>query len=62
MKHTKQQLEDWKRYERVRKGGRYNMYFPQARAATGLSRERYAYAMDNYAELAGANAEKGRTK
>lgn len=48
---TKEQLSDWKRYEKVRQSGRYNMWFPQARAATGLSGERYSFVMGNYSEL-----------
>lgn len=41
--YTDQQLTDWKRYEKVRKSGKWNMFFPQARAATGLSHERYSF-------------------
>lgn len=51
---TEQQLADWKNYEQVRKSGHYNMYFPQAREATGLSGERYSFVMDNYSELKSA--------
>jgi len=50
-KFTPQQLSDWQRYENVRAGGRYNMFSPQARAATGLSTERYSFVMDNFEEL-----------
>lgn len=51
MTFTKEQLSDWKRYERVRRSGRHNMFFPQARAETGLSEERYSFALQNYSEL-----------
>jgi len=50
-KFTKQQLEDWKAYEKVRAGGRFNMLFPQAQQAAGLSQDRYNFVMDNYAAL-----------
>lgn len=50
-KFTEQQLLDWERYEKVRQGGRHNMYFPGAMAETGLSSERYSFVMDNYSEL-----------
>lgn len=32
---TKQQLSDWERFEKVRQSGRWNMFFPQARAGKG---------------------------
>ena len=48
---TKQQLNDWKAYERVRQGGRYNMFDPRARRATKLSEERYGFVMNHYTEL-----------
>lgn len=49
--YTDQQLSDWKRYEKVRKGGKWNMFSPQARAATGLSSERYSFVMEHFSEL-----------
>ncbi len=48
---TPSQIADWKRYERVRKGGKYNMFMPQARAATGLSEIRYLFVMKNFSAL-----------
>jgi hypothetical protein len=48
---TFQQLNDWERYEKVRTGGKWNMFSPQARAATGLDGERYAFCMTNYSTL-----------
>ena len=42
---------DFKKYERVRAGGRFNMFDPRARAATGLDRDRYTFVMKNYCEL-----------
>lgn len=49
--YTDQQLSDWKRYEKVRKGGKWNMLFPQARAATGLSNDRYSFVIEHFSEL-----------
>lgn len=48
---TKQQLSDWKCYEKVRQSGHHNMFFPQARAETGLNSKRYSFVMKNYSEL-----------
>lgn len=48
---TAAQIADWKAYERVRKGGRYNMYDPRARAATKLSGDRHAFVMKNFSAL-----------
>lgn len=48
---TKSQIDDWKAYERVRKGGRYNMFDPRAKTAAGLSREEYMFCLKNYTEL-----------
>lgn len=50
-KFTEQQISDWKRYEKVRQSGKFNMFFPGARRATGLSEERYSFALANYSEL-----------
>jgi hypothetical protein len=48
---TPQQLADWRKYEQVRKSGRFNMLFPGARAATRLSESRYTFALENYVAL-----------
>lgn len=48
------QLANFRRYERVRASGLYNMFFLQARAATRLSREDYTFVMKNYTELKAA--------
>ena len=56
--YTDQQLTDWKRYEKVRKSGKFNMFFPQARAATGLSNERYSFVMEHFSKLKEAVEEK----
>ena len=39
------------KYERVRRSGLYNMFDPNARALTGLSKEDYVWVMENYSEL-----------
>lgn len=38
-------------YEKVRRSGLYNMFDPNARALTGLSKEDYVWVMENYNEL-----------
>lgn len=52
---TAQQLADFREYEEVRQMGALNMFSPQAREATGLSREAYLFVMENYSELRAAN-------
>lgn len=47
----KQRLADWMKYEKVRASGRFNMFDPGARQATGLSRERYLYVLYHYSTL-----------
>jgi len=51
MTFTKKQIRDWKAYEKVRSGGRYNMFDPRAKMAAGLSREDYLFVMSNYDKL-----------
>lgn len=48
---TKAQLDDWRAYEKVRKGGRWNMYDPQAFRATGLTGDQFLFVWKNYTEL-----------
>lgn len=48
---TAEQIKDWKAYEKVRRGGRFNMFDPRARRATGLSAERYSFVINNFSEL-----------
>lgn len=50
-KFTAEQVADWRRFEKVRQGGRWNMFDPNARVATGLDKERYFFVMENYGEL-----------
>ena len=49
--YTKKHFDDFKKYERVRKSGSYNMFDPRARRATGLDKDEYLFVMDNYSEL-----------
>ena len=51
MRHTKQQIEDWRDYEDVRQEGKYNMYDPNARILTGLNPHAYIYCMKYYDTL-----------
>ena len=51
MKHTTQQLDHWRSYERVRQKGRYNMLDQNARLLTGLTAEEYSYCMTHYTAL-----------
>lgn len=48
---TKQQLAQWRSYERVRSDGKYNMFDPRARQATKLSAGAYSFVMKNYSAL-----------
>lgn len=43
--------EDWRSYETVRQSGRWNMYDPRAREASGLDREEYLFVLKNYSEI-----------
>jgi hypothetical protein len=48
---TKQQIEDWRSYEKVRLGGRFNMFDPRAMREAKLNREQFIFCMVNYTEL-----------
>lgn len=48
---TKQQLNNWRAYERVRAGGRYNMFTNAAQRMAGLNRDEFFFVMDNYSAL-----------
>lgn len=48
---TADDIADWQDYEEVRQGGKWNMFDPRARQATGLSGERYSFVMHNYSAL-----------
>lgn len=48
---TQKQLKDFKAYRKVQMGGRWNMFDPQARQATGLEQAEYTFVIKNYNEL-----------
>jgi len=50
-KFGKKEINNFQTYEIVRKSGTYNMFSPQARLATGLTKEDYLFVMENYSEL-----------
>lgn len=50
-KFTKKQLANWKAYEKVRKSGLYNMHYPRAFRASGLTTAEYDFVQDNYSEI-----------
>lgn len=49
--YTRQELENWIRFERVRQSGLYNMFDSNARLSTGLSKEEYTFVLRNYDSL-----------
>lgn len=50
-KFTEQQIENWRAYENVRASAAYNMWAPQAQAATGLTKADYFFVMENFDAL-----------
>lgn len=48
---TVKQINNFKSYEIVRKSGAYNMFSPQARLSTGLTKDEYLFVMENYSDL-----------
>ena len=58
MEFTNQQLQNFKKYFGVQMGGRYNMFDPRARAATGMSEDEYTFVMENYSALKEASKKK----
>jgi hypothetical protein len=50
-KYSDDVINDWRRYERVRLGGAYNMFDPRAREATGLTQDRYVFILKHYSEI-----------
>jgi hypothetical protein len=45
---TLEQMMAFRSFVKVQKSGRYNMFDPRARQATGLSKEAFCFVMDNY--------------
>lgn len=58
--HTLKEIKNWKLFEEVRSGGRFNMYDPRARTLTGLSDAEYRYCMKNYGTLQAQAEGKGK--
>lgn len=50
-RYTEKDIVDWHAYERVRAGGKYNMFDPRARMMTGLSQDRYIFILENYSRI-----------
>lgn len=48
---TEREIKAFRAYEFVRSSGHYNMFSPQARLATCLTKEEYQSVMENYSEL-----------
>ena len=42
---------DWEEYKSVQDSGMFNMFTPQARELTSLSRKQWLYIIENYDEL-----------
>ena len=52
MEYNNEQLKSmYNAYEDVRLSGEYNMFDPNARIMSGLSKEEYVYVMNHYSEL-----------
>lgn len=51
MQFTNEQISHFRAYERVRSGGRYNMWDYRAIIATGLTQEQYFFVMGSYDQL-----------
>jgi len=48
---TSTQIENWKKFEKVRSRGKYNMLMPQARTSTGLDKDDYLFVIENFDAL-----------
>jgi len=53
---TADQTQQYMAYERVRKGGKFNMFDPRARKATKLSEDEFIFVMRNYSALRASQA------
>jgi len=58
---SKEELNDFERYVKVQKSGKYNMFDPRARQQTGLTKERYLFVIENYSNMK-TNFEKEQMK
>lgn len=50
-KFSESEIQNWRQFEKVRKGGKYNMYDSRAVAATKLAKDDYVFVMKNYSAL-----------
>lgn len=57
-KFTKQQLNDWRRCEKVRSSGLWNMFDPRELEVMGITLERYLFVLKNYWALRDAQPKK----
>ena len=48
---TQEQLNNFNAYRKVQMRGKYNMFDSRAIDATNLTKDEYAFVMDNYGEL-----------
>lgn len=55
--YTKEQLKNFRIYEEIRKEGLYNMFDPNARALTGMTKAEYIFVIENYSGLSKAAKE-----
>lgn len=60
-RYTREQLADFREYERVRASGQFNMLSRQAQHVTGLDRDRYVFVQDHYESLSEAAKEHDMT-
>lgn len=51
MKFTHKQIANWRKYEKIRESGKFNMWDDAAMRATGLNRDDYIFTLRNYNDL-----------
>ena len=51
MQFTEEQVNHFRKYERVRRSGKYNMWDFRAVIATGLTQDQYFFVMSNFDQL-----------
>ena len=54
-KFTHEQIKNWKSYEKVRAGGKFNMFDMRARRAAKLSESEYSFVIQNFSGLKAAS-------
>lgn len=48
---TSKQLQQYKRFEKVRQSNRFNMFTPEARQAALLTRDEHVFILENFEAL-----------